>query len=133
MARRITAWLVGIVCVAAITVGAQERFGSVTGTVLDTSKAAVPGATVTVTNKATGAQRVVVTGADGTYRVPDLDPGRYSLTVELQGFQKVALDDVIVLLGKMIGVDATLQPGALTEVITVTGENTKQLDLASVT
>jgi len=134
MARRITAWLVGIVCMmVAVTAGAQERFGGLTGTVIDSTKAAVPGATVTATNKATGATREVVTGADGTYRVPDLDPGRYSVTIELQGFQKVQLDDVIVLLGKMVGVDAELKTGQFTEVITVTADKTKQLDLASVT
>ena len=133
MARRITAWLVGIVCVmVAATAGAQERFGGLTGTVIDSTKAAVPGATVTARNKETGATREVVTGADGTYRVPDLDPGRYSATIELQGFQKVQLDDVIVLLGKMVGVDAELKTGQFTEVITVTADSTKQLDLASV-
>src|SRR5262245_50572865 len=108
MARRITAWLVGVVCVMGAIAGAQERFGGLSGTVIDSSKAAVPGATITATNKATGATRVTVSGADGTYRVPDLDPGRYSVSIELQGFQKVMLDDVIVLLGKMIGVDAEL-------------------------
>ena len=77
MTRRITAWLVGVVCVMVTIAGsAQERFGGLTGTVIDSTKAAVPGATVTATNKATGATRVTVSGADGTYRVPDLDPGR---------------------------------------------------------
>ena len=46
-------------------------------------QAGLPGATVTATNRETGAQRVVVSGADGTYRVPDLDPGRYSIAFEL--------------------------------------------------
>jgi hypothetical protein len=133
MARRISAFLVGLVCVLAASVGAQERFGSLTGTVTDTTKAAVPGATVTATNKATGAARVAVTGADGTYRVPDLDPGRYSVTIELQSFQRVVADDVIVLLGRTMSVDAELRPGVLTEVVSVTAEGTKQLDLTSVT
>ena len=63
-------WLVaGLVFVLmACTLDAQERFGGVTGTVTDASDAAVPGATVTVTNKETGAMKVVVSGADGTYR-----------------------------------------------------------------
>jgi hypothetical protein len=117
----------------ACTLDAQERFGSVTGTVTDTSDAAVPGATVTVTNKETGAMRVVVSNADGTYRVPDLDPGRYSIAIELQGFQRVLVDDVIVLLGRTLTADARLQPGVLTEVVNVTAEATKQLDLTSVT
>ncbi len=75
----------------------------------------------------------MVSGADGTYRVPDLDPGRYSITIELQGFQKVVVDDLIVLLGRTLTADARLQPGVLTEVVNVTADATKQLDLASVT
>src|SRR5688572_26308509 len=114
MARRITASVAALVFVLmACTLDAQERFGSVTGTVTDTSEAAVPGATVTVTNKETGATRVVVSNGDGTYRVPDLTPGRYSITIELQGFQKVVVDDLIVLLGRTLTADARLQPGVL--------------------
>ena len=112
MARRITAFVAGLALVLmACTLDAQERFGSVTGTVTDTSEAAVPGATVTVTNKETSATRVVVSGVDGVYRVPDLDPGRYSISIELQGFQKVVIDDLIVLLGRTLTADARLRPG----------------------
>src|SRR5262247_3757694 len=107
MARRITAFVAGLALVLmACTLDAQERFGSVTGTVTDTSEAAVPGATVTVINKETSATRVVVSGVDGVYRVPDLAPGRYSISIELQGFQKVVIDDLIVLLGRTLTADA---------------------------
>src|SRR6187549_129452 len=134
MARRITAAIATLALVLmACTLDAQERFGSVAGTVTDTSEAAVPGATVTATNKETGAMKVVVSGADGTYRVPDLDPGRYSIAIELQGFQKVVVDDLIVLLGRTLTADAKLQPGVLTEVVNVTADAAKQLDLTSVT
>jgi hypothetical protein len=133
MARRITAFLLGFVFMFACTLDAQERFGGLTGTVTDASDAAVPGATVTATNKETSAARVVVSGGDGVYRVLDLEPGRYSVTIELQGFQTVALDDVIVLLGKTVSLDAQLRPGALSEVIRVTADATRQLDLTSVT
>ncbi|HKH75043.1 MAG TPA: carboxypeptidase-like regulatory domain-containing protein, partial [Vicinamibacterales bacterium] len=132
MARRITAFLVGLLMVGAAA-EAQERFGSLAGIVTDTTKAAVPGATVTATNKETNAQRVAVTGSDGSYRVPDLDPGRYSVTIELQSFQKVVVDDAIVLLGRTLTVDAELRPGVLTEVVSVTSDATRTLDLGSVT
>src|SRR5262249_7920435 len=111
---------------------AQERFGALSGTVTDSSKLSVPGATVTVTNKQTGATRTTVSGADGTYRIQDLEPGRYGVTIELQGFQKVTADDVIVLLGKTFTVDAELHVGALTETVSVTGE-VKQIDTKDVT
>ena len=89
MARRISLIAVALIGLVAGMASAQERFGGLTGTVTDSTKAAVPGATVTATNLQTGAQRVVVSSADGTYRVPDLDPGRYSITFELDTFQKV--------------------------------------------
>src|SRR6187402_1363606 len=134
MARRITAVFAGLVFILmACTIDAQERFGGVTGTVTDSSDAAVPGATVTVTNKETGAMKVTVSSADGTYRVPDLEPGRYQISIELEGFQKVIVDDLIVLLGRTLTADARLQPGVLTEVVNVTADATKQLDLTSVT
>ena len=62
--------------VATATATAQERFGGVAGIVTDSSQAPVPGATITAINKQTGAQKVAVTGTDGAYRIPDLDPGR---------------------------------------------------------
>jgi outer membrane receptor protein involved in Fe transport len=88
---------------------------------------------VTATNRATGAQRVVVSSADGSYRVPDLDPGRYSVTIELDGFQKILLDDIIVLLGRTVGVDGQLRPGVVSETVQVNADAAKQLDLTSVT
>src|SRR3954471_15107947 len=90
---------------------AQERFGGLAGVVTDTSQAPVPGATITATNKQTGTTRTAVSGADGTYRISDLDPGRYTVTVELQGFQKVQADDVLVLLGRTADLPATLEGG----------------------
>jgi hypothetical protein len=121
-----------LVILAGLSAVAQERFGGLVGVVTDTSKAAVPGATVTVTSKQSGAMRTVVTGSDGAYRVPDLTPGRYTVVVELSGFQKANFDDVLVILGREFPVNAELQPGAVTEVVNVTGTE-KQIDLKSVT
>ena len=110
--------LLAVVASGAAT--AQERFGGLAGVVTDSSQAPVPGATITATNKQTGATRVVVSGADGTYRIPDLEPGRYTVTVELQGFQKVQADDVLVLLGRTADFPATLKVGGVSEVVNVT-------------
>jgi len=111
---------------------AQERYGGLTGIVTDSTKAVVPGATVTITNKTTGVARTVVTGTDGSYRLQDLEPGRYSVAIELQGFEKVVNDDVIVLLGRVFDVSAELKPGAQTETVNVTGAD-KQIDLRTTT
>jgi hypothetical protein len=113
--------------------GAQERFGGLSGTVSDAQKLAVPGATVTATNNETGAVRTATTSADGSYRIADLTPGRYTVTIELQGFQKVTVNDALVVLGKDFPINTELRPGALTEVVNVTGQIEKQIDLKDVT
>ena len=100
---------------------AQERFGGLTGTVTDTSGAVLPGTTVTISNKGTGAVRAVVTNGDGLYTVPDLEPGRYVVSVELAGFAKSEFPDVAITLGKTIKVDAQLKVGDLSEVVQVSG------------
>lgn len=112
---------------------AQERFGAVSGTVTDSQHAAVPGATITITNETTGTTRTVVSGADGSYALTDVEPGRYTIAVELQGFQKVEARDVRVLLGRTLEFPAVLTVGSITEVVNVTGETTRQIDLRSVT
>jgi hypothetical protein len=112
---------------------AQERFGGLTGVVTDTSRAPIPGVTVSATNVQTGAVRTAVSGSDGVFRFPDLDPGRYNVMVELQGFQRASLENVIVLLGKTFSVDVELKPGGVSETVSVSGTAEKQIDLQSVT
>ncbi|MEP7310412.1 MAG: carboxypeptidase regulatory-like domain-containing protein [Acidobacteriota bacterium] len=111
---------------------AQERFGGLSGVVTDSSQAAVPGATITITNKQSGAVRSAVSGAEGAYSVPDLEPGRYTVVIELSGFQKVSNDDVLVLLGRTFTVNAQLTVGNVSETVNVTAAE-KQIDLKSVT
>src|SRR6476620_2230682 len=129
MRLRLTASIIAILLavVASGAATAQERFGGIAGFVTDTSQAPVPGATITATNKQTGTTRSVVSGADGTYRIPDLDPGRYTVTVELQGFQKVQADDVLVLLGRTADLPASLKVGGRSEVVTVTRDTKSQV------
>ena len=123
--------LLAVIATSAAT--AQERFGGIGGIVVDSSQAPVPGVTVTATNKQTGAARVVVSGTDGAYRIPDLEPGRYTVTMELQGFQKVQADDVLVLLGRTADFPATLSVGGVSEVVTVSSDTRTQVDLRSTT
>ena len=131
--RFLTALLLALIVGSVGPTLAQERFGGLIGVVSDPSGAAVPGATVTVTNNVTDAVRTVVSGADGTYRFPDLVPGRYKFEVELSGFQKVSAEDVLVELGKTFSLNAQLKLGSVTEVVSVTAGAQKQIDLLSVT
>src|SRR6266540_5610411 len=121
MYARISAFLLVLALAVTGVAQAQERFGSLTGTVTDQQGAAIPGVTVTVTNAQTGEVRTFVTDGNGQYSVPDLNPGRYSVAFELSGFARVERPDVNVLLGRAFGLDAQMKVGALTETVQVTG------------
>jgi len=102
---------------------AQERFSTITGTVVDESGAPIPGATVTLTNLDTKRIIARTTDADGNYNAQAIEPGRYSIKYELTGFSTVQIADVNLLLGKALKVPATLKVGAVTETIQVVGES----------
>jgi len=133
MNRRLiaTLFLVLVAMYSTSLTHAQERFGTLTGTVTDQQKMPVPGVTVTVTNTATGAARTFVTDASGRYNANDLQPGRYTVVFELQGFSKVERTDISVSLGRSFGLDAEMRVGALTEVVQVTGEAAPLVDSRS--
>src|SRR5262249_49937305 len=89
---RRTFCLVAFLAFCSITCLAQSAV--VSGTVTDQRGSAVAGATVTVTNKATGAARTVNTTAEGFYQIPQLAPGTYSVRAEAAGFKAVVRNDV---------------------------------------
>ena len=96
--------------------------GSIQGTVLDTSGAPVPGATVTATNVATGIETVRETTQAGVFALVPLQPGTYRVTVVLDGFQTFVRDDIIVDALGVVGLNATLQVGNITQEVVVTAE-----------
>ena len=103
---------------------------ALTGTVTDATGAVLPGATVTVAGETLiGGSRTAVTDADGRYRFPALPPGKYTVTTELASFKKFE-QDVVLELGQTITLDAKLEVGGLTDVISVRGES-PQVDVRS--
>ena len=82
--------LAAVVGCMASAVFAQGGNATISGTVFDQGKAVLPGATVTVTNEATGIARETVTGAEGRFVDPHAHPGTYTVRVELAGFQTQA-------------------------------------------
>ena len=94
--------------------------GSIQGTVLDTSNAAVPGATVTATNVATGIATVRQTTSAGVYALTPLPPGEYRVTVTLDGFQTFVREGVVVDALSVIALNVTLQVGPITQEVVVT-------------
>src|SRR5271156_2620431 len=94
--------------------------GDLAGTVSDPSGAAVPGAKVTVTSKATGTAHTTTTNASGAYRVPLLEPGDYTLVVAAQGFEQASLP-VSVSASTTVAADVRLTVGSSTQTVEVTG------------
>lgn len=110
-----------LLALCATTSAAQEFRGTVTGRVTDSSGLVVPGATVTVVNAATGVATTATTNEAGSFTVPYLTPGPYTVTFELSGFRK-AVRSVEVRVGDRLEVDETLQPGAMAETVSVTAQ-----------
>jgi hypothetical protein len=110
---------------------AQTFRGTILGTVTDTSGAAILHAKVTVRNVDTGVDRITDTGTDGSYLVPELSIGTYTVTIELSGFQKAVTTGVKVDVASERRVDATLKPGQINQQVVVEGETLPQVDTTS--
>jgi hypothetical protein len=108
--------------IAAIPLLAQTSGSILTGRVVDETSGSLPGVTVTATNSATGFQRVIVTGSDGSYRFAALPIGTYTVTGELSGFATVNVREVTLNVATTRTLDLTLRAAALQEAITVTAD-----------
>src|SRR5215471_6829150 len=86
--------VIAIILTSFIVGVAQTNKGAISGAVVDPNGAAVPGATVTVTNLGTGQKVTVTTGESGAFTVQSLEPVLYSVLVEAKGFKKAVLDKV---------------------------------------
>ncbi len=105
---------------------AQFRAG-IQGTVLDSSGASIAGATVTVTSQETSKSLQATTDSSGFYRVAGLAPGRYDLSVSFAGFATATTKDILVSAEEIRGQGVTLQPGAISQTVTVSAESAPQL------
>ncbi len=101
---------------------AQSTYGSVVGSVTDSSGAAISGATVTLTNVGTQEKRTQSSGADGLFTFVNLFPGQYRVDVEQTGFKHFARTDVTVQVQQNTRVDAALQVGEVSQVVEVTSQ-----------
>ncbi len=107
-------WLLGVVGARA-----QTTTGQVSGEVTDSTGAVVPQATVTITNTGTNEVRKVETSAAGSYVIPLLPPGNYTITVEKQGFQTAQFPGIVLQINQTMAVDAVLKVGSTTQSVTV--------------
>jgi len=117
-------WMVSLVLLFSSFAFAQRDLGTITGTVTDPSGAAVPGATITITNVGTGESATVQTTATGDYARPALATGTYTVSSEAAGFRRASEQNVVVTAGSRIGVPFVMQVGQITETVEVTGQAT---------
>ena len=115
---------------SSVLVGQTFR-GTILGTVTDTSGAVVSGAKVTVKNTATGLERTTQTSADGSYAIPELPLGTYTVTISQQGFQTSIANNVVVDVATERRVDASLRTGKVEQQVEVSGEELPQVDTTS--
>jgi hypothetical protein len=99
---------------------AQAVYGSLAGTVADSSGGRVPGATLTITSLERATVDSVTSNPSGYYLKDRLLPGRYELKVELAGFKTHVVAPVVVGVDAQTKVDPVLEPGDVTEAVTVT-------------
>jgi hypothetical protein len=114
-----------VVSIVVLTCGsalhAQAPSGEISGVVSDASGAPMPGVTMTLTNQGTNSVREVLTNESGLYVMPAIPPGLYTLKATLTGFRTHERKDIAVQVGSANRIAVTLEVGALTEVVEITG------------
>ena len=123
-----------LLCVSAFAQSTTD--GAIGGTVYDANGAVVPNATVVVHNNGTNAEQRVTTDASGYYRVRQLQPATYTVTVNSTGFSPYTAQNVIVQVGSLTDVSPRLGVAGSAETVSVTAEtpeiNTSSPDFAPV-
>src|SRR5437868_6151208 len=109
-----------LTCLLTLTALGQQTTGSLNGSVTDPSGAVVAGATVTVVNAATGAERSAISNSTGTFDFQALQPGTYTISVDAKGFKKAVSRDIVVSVATATQVTIPLEVGQASETVTVT-------------
>lgn len=129
-----TAWgrVCLLVCVSlAFCIAARgQTNGEIRGSVTDASGAVVPGVNVTATQTETQSMRSTTSGSDGSYDIPELAVGTYSVTTDAKGFKKFVANGVVVSIGHVQIVNVTLQVGGQSDTVTVEA-NAAQVETTS--
>ena len=100
---------------------AQATTGGFRGVVTDVNGAVVPNAAIVAKNTDTGVEYKATATGDGLFNISRIPPGRYNISVEVQGFKKKEVQNTEVSVGRDTVVDFALEPGAPSETVTVTG------------
>ena len=111
-----------VLLLSALPLRGQAVKASLVGTVTDSSGAVVPGAEITITEVNTNFSRSTTANESGYYVFSNLNPGVYRVEAKLTGFKTAVKDKVEVLVNTTVRADLQLQPGAISEVVTVSAE-----------
>jgi outer membrane receptor protein involved in Fe transport len=120
--------IVSIIAVAALLhqsaprTQAQSTFGTIVGTIRDSSGALMPSCVVTAENSGTSSRRSTISDETGAYTIPNLEPGTYKVTVELPGFQIAAYPNVQLLARQTIRIDSQMSVATQSETVSVMAE-----------
>jgi hypothetical protein len=112
---------------------AQRYLGGLSGTVADQSGAIVPGAQVVAVEGSTQFKTEVTSSGDGTYSMPTLAPGTYSVSVTAKGFKEETQTNVILTAGQLVQLDFKLSPGSVNQTVQVVAETSSLIDTSSPT
>src|SRR6202044_3170362 len=123
--------ILAFVLLATVSLSAKTFRGTILGSVTDAQGAVVAGAKVTVKNVGTGLERTTETSADGSYALPELQIGTYTVTITLTGFQKSVTTGVNVDVAGERRVDAALKPGQISTTVEVAGDLLPQVETTS--
>ncbi len=122
MRTRVSSFLAIFILIVSVAAAlAQEA--SLAGAIVDGTKAALPGTTVTATMIDTGRVTTAVSDERGEYRLRGLAPGRYKVQAELSGFSTVVIPDIELLVGQNRSLPFAMQVASLSETLTVTAES----------
>src|SRR5438094_3294207 len=108
-----------LVCVCT-SVFARSTNATLGGTVTDSSRALIPGVTITATNTQTGIVNTAVTNESGTYQFASLQPGVYKVSAELPGFQTQSYNDITLGVAQQLRLNFGLQVGTVSTAVEVT-------------
>ncbi|MGE0884142.1 MAG: TonB-dependent receptor [Blastocatellales bacterium] len=122
--------VISLLAVLALATAAFAQFDTATvlGTVTDSNGAAVPGATVTLRNLATGVTAIARTDENGNYQFFNVKIGTYQVVAEASGFAKAAAESIQVTVNARQRVDLALKAGALTETVTISADAVQLLE-----
>jgi len=114
------ALLVSCFALLSLPLLSQSFYGSIVGTVNDSSNAAIAGATAALVNNGTGERRTAETDTAGTYRFVNLVPGNYKVEIEKPGFKRYTRDQIVVAVESAVRVDVDMQVGDVSQAVEVT-------------